>query len=737
MMGAFHASVECKGMPTDPINRSSDNDLTGASTGTDFTVGSVGPYRLLQRLGEGGMGEVWLAEQMRPVHRRVALKVIKPGMDTAQVVARFEAERQALALMDHPAIARVFDAGATSEGRPYFVMEYVRGEPVTAYVVRHKLSLPARLLLFIRVCEGVQHAHQKGIIHRDLKPSNVLVGVQDDQPVPKIIDFGVAKATTRALTDRTLHTEFGMLVGTPEYMSPEQADTTGLDVDTRTDVYALGVLLYELLTGTLPFGSHDLRGKGLDEVRRTIREVDPPRPSTRISSTVFDAAAPRADIARLAKSLRGDLDWITMKALEKDRTRRYATVGELAADVQRHLDDRPVIAGAPSTRYRVHKFVRRNRPAVAAAFIFTILLILFAATMALQARRIAEQRDRATTEANTAKQVSDFLIGLFSVSDPSESRGNTLTAREILDKGAVKVEKDLTTQPAIQARLMVTMGTVYTNLGLYGLAEPLLLRAVATDRRILGDGAPQTIAAVSQLANVYWYQGRLRDAEPLYLEVVDTQRKLRGRDHVETLRAQYELAALYIEQKRLGEAEALQRRVLADQQRVLGAEHPHVLESMNNLASILYAQHNYPEAESLYVMALAGGRRVLGDDHPETLNRLHNLATTYEAMGRYAEAESNYLSAIDRRRRVLGETHPDTARSETRLGRLYQTLRRYSEAESLVLAAWRTDLKTFGPQHPRTSSDIQQLVGLYEAWGKPSEAAEWRTRFAKTGSPSQ
>src|SRR5439155_18460754 len=427
----------------------------------------IGPYRLLEQVGEGGMGEVWLAEQTRPVRRQVAVKVIKVGMDTAQVVARFEAERQALALMDHPAIARVFDAGSTTQGRPYFAMEYVRGETITAYTTRHGLAIPDRLELFLQVCEGVQHAHQKGIIHRDLKPSNVLIGMRDDSPVVKVIDFGIAKATTQTLTERTLHTEVGAFIGTPEYMSPEQAEFGGLDIDTRTDVYALGVILYELLTGTLPFDSKALREQGLDRIRQTIRELDAPRPSTRVTRMAQSAGAasrPGEDPARLARQLQGDLDWITMKAIEKDRMRRYGAVSDLAADLRRHLDDVPVLASPPSVQYRVGKFVRRHRAGVAAVAVLGVLLVAFAATMAIQAGRIARERDRANHEAQTATRVSDFLVGLFEVSDPSEARGNTLTAREILDKGAAKIEKDLGGESTVQARRQRTLGAVYTSL---------------------------------------------------------------------------------------------------------------------------------------------------------------------------------------------------------------------------------------------------------------------------------
>jgi non-specific serine/threonine protein kinase/serine/threonine-protein kinase len=434
------------------------DDLTLTAPPAGEPSRAFGNYRLLEQIGEGGMGEVWLAEQLQPVRRKLAIKLIKAGMDTRQVVERFEAERQALAVMDHPGIAKVFDAGSTPEGRPYFAMEYVRGEPITAYCDRHTLSLGDRLELFLQICDGVQHAHQKGIIHRDLKPSNVLVEVVDGKACPKIIDFGIAKATAQPLTDRTLYTEVGSVMGTPEYMSPEQAALSGQDVDTRTDVYALGVILYELLTGALPLDTKTARASGLDEVRRTIREVQPARPSARGGTA--------------AHQLRGDLDWITMRALEKERMRRYGSVSDFSADIRRHLRHEPVVAGPPRVSYRASKFLRRHRLGASIAAAGVMLLVMFAVTMAVQARRIAQERDRANLEAQAAKQTSDFLTGLFTVSDPSEARGNTLTATQILDGGAADLGRMLKDQPEIRARLQTTIGTVYINLGRYSAAEP-------------------------------------------------------------------------------------------------------------------------------------------------------------------------------------------------------------------------------------------------------------------------
>ncbi|MBI2926280.1 MAG: serine/threonine protein kinase [Verrucomicrobia bacterium] len=390
-------------------------------TVTEKPGDKIGRYKLRETIGEGGCGVVYVAEQEEPVRRRVALKVIKPGMDSKSVIARFEAERQALAMMDHPNIARVLDAGSTETGRPYFVMELVRGVRITDYCDQNKLSTGQRLDLFILVCNAVQHAHQKGIIHRDLKPSNILVTVNDGVPVPKVIDFGIAKATEGRLTDLTVYTELHQFIGTPAYMSPEQAEMTSLDIDTRSDIYSLGVLLYELLTGRTPFDPKKLMEAGLDEIRRTIREVEPPRPSTRLSTLANGdlttvAKARGSEAIKLVSLIRGDLDWIVMKALEKDRTRRYDTANGFAMDVKRFLGNEPVAARPPSTTYRFQKLVRRNKLAFAAATAVVCVLVVgiavstwqaFRATNAQQAALAAEATEKMQRRVAEAAQAAE------------------------------------------------------------------------------------------------------------------------------------------------------------------------------------------------------------------------------------------------------------------------------------------------------------------------------------------
>jgi non-specific serine/threonine protein kinase/serine/threonine-protein kinase len=678
-------------------------------------------YRVLQKIGEGGFGEIWVADQLEPVRRRVAVKVLKAGMDTKAVLARFEAERQALAMMEHPNIAKVLDAGQTERGRPYFVMELVKGEPVTDYCNRHTLGTRARLELFLPVCAAVQHAHQKGIIHRDLKPSNILVSEQDGHPVPKVIDFGIAKATNAALTERTVYTQQGQLIGTPAYMSPEQAEMGGLDVDTRADVYSLGIVLYELLAGAPPFSPETLATAGFSEIQRIIREVEPQRPSTRVGGASGAAVADqrRTTLRGLTRELREDLDWIVLKAIEKDRTRRYTGPSALARDIERHLHHEPVEAGPPSKRYRVRKFVRRHTLGVGVAVTALLGLLTVAATMTVQARRIARERDRVAVEARTASEVSEFLIDLFEVSDPGEARGNTVTAREILDEGAARIREDLDAQPVVRARLMGVMARVYRALGLYDPAEPLARESLDLRRRELGDDHPETLGALHDLATQRWNQGRYDEAEPLFQEAMERERRVFGDDDPRTLRLMNSAANLYSDQGRYADAESLYVQVVDARRRTVGDDDRETLRALGNLALLYYDEARYDDAEPLYLETLERQRRVLGDDHPETIDTMNNLGILYWAVGRFDEAESVYSQALEARLRVQGPDHPRTLGTMNNLALLKHYQKKYDEAEPLYRETLEGKRRTLGPDHHQTMNSMINLALLYnhqERW---------------------
>jgi serine/threonine protein kinase/Tfp pilus assembly protein PilF len=675
----------------------------------------IGCYHLIELIGEGGMGQVWRAEQTVPVRRIVAVKLIKAGMDTREVVSRFQSERQALALMEHQAIARVFDAGATPEGRPYFAMEYVDGVPITTYCDDQRLSIRDRLKLFVRVCEGVQHAHQKAIIHRDLKPSNVLVTAIDGKPVPKIIDFGLARAMSPDDPDTTALTRVGAILGTPDYMSPEQASLGPQDLDIRADVYSLGVILYELLSGALPL---DLRGLSFAETLRRVAEADAPRPSTRVGMQPADSAAPRnrrSDSAALISQLRGDLDAIALKAIEKDRRRRYDSPADLAADLGRYLRNEPVTARPANAPYLVRKYVRRHRAGVAAAAVLLGLAVAFAIWQGVELRRITRERDR-------ADRITQFMTGMFKVSDPSESRGNQITAREILDRASADMGAGLSRDPELQAQIMDTMGAVYDNLGLFKQAQGLLDRAVRIRRRILGSEDPRTAQSIANLANVLNADGHRTDGERLHREALGIRQRLLGPDHPDTLKSMNDLAWNLLMSGRYRESEQLYRTVLDQRRRVLGPEHPDTLTSLDRLGETLDAQVRFAEAEPLERKALDIKRKVLGLDHPETLRAMHHLANTLYNEGSLTEAERVARDLLEISKRVLGAHHSDTLTSMIVLANILEEQGRYAEAERLNRQALEIQRQVLAPDHPNALVAMNNIAEILAEEGRYAEA---------------
>ncbi len=684
----------------------------------------VGPYRILQVLGEGGMGVVYEAEQTAPVKRRVALKVMKVGMDTKEVVARFEAERQALAVMEHTNIAKVLDAGAWETGRPYFVMEHVRGIPLTDYCDQHKSSTRERLGLFVHICDAVQHAHQKGVIHRDLKPSNVLVSDQAGSAVPKIIDFGIAKATGQRLTDQTLVTEYGQAMGTPAYMSPEQAERTGLDVDTRTDIYSLGVMLYELLVGNLPIDPSDV-GIPAFIAQLVMGKTEPQTPSARLSGLGGGRATVaqfrQTDPVTLRRELKGDLDWIVMKAMEPDRNRRYQTANALAFELKRYLNDEPVLARPPSMGYRLGKFVRRNKAMVVSAIVVAVALVMgviLATTGMVRATRAERAAER---EAETARQVSDFLVGLFEVSDPSEALGNSITAREILDRGADEVTEELADQPLVQARMMATIGNVYRSIGLYDQAADLLQRSLGIRERELGPDHLNVGEGLHSLGVVYGQLGRFAESEPLLLRAIAIKERALGPDVIEVAGSVGTLGGDYIEQGRYDEAEPLLLRALAIREQVLGTEHEDVALSLSNLGALYWRKGELVTAEPYLRRALAIREEVLGPDHPDLAEGFNNMGVLYWSQGEYEEAEQQYDRARVIWEKTLGPDHPYVAAILNNLGETYWVQSDYEKAEEYFLRSLSIKERVM-PGHPSVAVTLNALANVYRDEGRYAEA---------------
>lgn len=685
----------------------------------------IGPYRILQVLGEGGMGVVYEAEQMEPVRRRVALKVIKQGLHDDQIEARFGAERQALAVMDHPHIARVFDGGATADGRSFFAMELVRGMQFIMYCDINRLQIRERLQLFSHVCDAVQHAHQKGVIHRDLKPGNILVSEQDRQPVPKIIDFGIAKAMGRQLTDHTIVTQRGGAVGTPAYMSPEQADGSGLDVDTRADIYSLGVILHELLTGKLPL---DPTGMTAAEfmAKLVMRDTTQRTPSAALGDLDGEGAAQVAsfrdtDPRGLRRYLRGDLDWIVLRAIERDRKRRYQTANDLSADIARHLADEPVSAGPPGAWYRFGKFVRRNRVAVGAGSIVmvSVMLGLAATTAALTRARRAEAV--AEQEAQAALQVSNFLVGLFRGADPRTALGDPATAEDLLNQGARTVREELADQPGVQARMLHAIGAVYEALGQYDKSQRTFEEALQLLEQTVGPEDAAVARSLNILGNVLRVQGNYARAETVLTRAAEiyaqTTSLPRSRGDVAN-----NLGALYLETGQFKRADSLLVSAVRLYEEAFGPRDTLLANSLSNLGAVYLSQGLLSKAESTLTRSLSIRQERLPPNHPDLADVLNNLGATYWFQGAYERAEPFYRQALEIYERSLGHDHMSTGSALNNLGETYWKMGDLVQAESFLRRALETKIRAVGPEHLTVSSTLTTLANVLRDGGSSTEA---------------
>jgi serine/threonine protein kinase len=735
----------------------------------------IGPYKLREQIGEGGFGVVWVAEQQEPVRRTVAMKIIKLGMDTREVVARFEQERQALAMMDHPNIARVLDAGATEHGRPFFVMELVRGIKITDYCDQTNLPTEERLALFITVCHAVQHAHQKGIIHRDLKPSNILVTLHDGVPVPKVIDFGVAKATQGQLGDFSIYTQFQQMIGTPLYMSPEQAEMSGLDVDTRTDIYALGVLLYELLTGRTPFDANAFMKAGHDEMRRIIREQEPARPSTALHTMAQEkltsVALHRAsEPPKLIHAIHGDLDWIVMKTLEKDRARRYDTANGLAADIRRHLDNEPVVARPPSRFYRLQKLVRRNKLSFAAGTAVVIALVAGIIVSSWQATRARRAEQAAKDERDSVEAVLKFFRDKILAGGRPEGQegglGKDVTLRRAIDAAEPQIAASFQNRPLVEGGIRAALGKSYYYLGEFHLAVEQHERALALRKHHLGTGHSDTLESMNDLAMAYWAAGQHGRAVQLFEETFKCRSNQLGPDHPDTLLTMNNLVGAYLFGGHAQKAVPLAQTALALQKTKLGPDHLQTVAATLNLAKVYCwfgkADQSLPLIEETvrirtaklgpdhpdtivaiedfgYALARAGKfeqaiqtyqqtlklrTAKLGSTHPDTLFTMVHLALAYQQAGKLEDAIPLFEETFKGRKNILGPGHYDTRDSLKELARAYQAANKMDKAEALLLEGYE-QLQRESTDEKYTRDVLQRLVLLYEGWNKPEKRAEW------------
>jgi eukaryotic-like serine/threonine-protein kinase len=708
----------------------------------------IGEYRLIKPIGEGGMGSVWLAQQEKPIQRSVALKIIKAGMDSAEVIARFEAERQALARMNHPNIARVFDAGATDQGRPFFVMELVNGLPITKFCDSEKMTSERRLELFCTVCHAIQHAHQKGIIHRDIKPSNVLVSEIDGEPVVKIIDFGLAKATDSRLTEKTLFTQIGQIVGTPTYMSPEQADSA-MDIDTRTDVYSLGVLLYELLIGVTPLDISSIRVAAFREVQRVIREVEPPRMSHRLSSlgdaSVINAGNRASDVKKLIHKIRGDLDIIAMKALEKDRNRRYETPDAFAADIQRYLNREVIEARPASAMYRLQKFWSRNKVGVGAIAMIALALIVGTIVSTSQAIRanqatVAERAAKIQAEKRLVQieKGADLLGWIFKDLDLRSVEGEGKTLEQVLGQrlkdAAAKLNKDDVGDPRMTAKLQSLLGESLYSLGYVDESVELFKNSTKTNQEHLGPDDPVTLTSFHNLAESYVMAGKYEKAIPIHKTTLDRSKATLGPEHYDTISSTKDLGNAYVYANDYGSGIPLLEEALRLSRKTVGEGDTLLLTAMNSLAVAYQQSGKMDQALPLYEETLRLRREHFGAEHYDTMTSMNNLAACYHGLKELEKSLPLMQEVYDLRKTKLGEDHPHTISSMGNLAVVLESTGQRKKALPYFEKSLEISEAKSGKNHPSTILQVRNLANCVRDLGETERAMklyqEYVDRFA-------